>query len=306
VLVADSDQFHLPGVTVTLSGSALEKEYIGVTNAQGQFRFVKLPFGSYDITFELTGFKTLISKNVSISSEPKTLKVSLEFAYVEEPITVGPASPNVDISRYEGHLLTGTSTFLRNRIDKTQSQFKKTNQPGIQLRILTDASRYWWNSLAGTQNRLLVSAESPEKRKVIKQVFGDIYHHLMTPYRNVQNSTSPQFGQQAEIFMKESSVAADAMALIAGSRRLAFDLEAKSDPQNAKVSYWLAYTKPIEHHERTNTIIENLAFAIWYLKFELEGYCTEEITYDVFTDTSHVVSVKLKKKKLSFLRKPKK
>src|SRR5690349_8169930 len=58
----------LPGVTVTLTSSALLQPQASVTAASGGYRFPNLPVGSYIVSFELTGFKRLVFNDVLIQA----------------------------------------------------------------------------------------------------------------------------------------------------------------------------------------------------------------------------------------------
>jgi hypothetical protein len=54
--VTDQTQGVLPGVTVTVSGSALMGTRTAVTDAEGKYRVPALPAGSdYTVVFELQG-----------------------------------------------------------------------------------------------------------------------------------------------------------------------------------------------------------------------------------------------------------
>jgi hypothetical protein len=64
-VVTDDQGAPLPGVTVTLSGSGAPS--VQVTNAQGQFRFLGLGPGSYNLRAELEGFSTIEYPNISIN-----------------------------------------------------------------------------------------------------------------------------------------------------------------------------------------------------------------------------------------------
>ena len=63
--VSDEQGTALPGVTVRLRGSAAPS--VQVTDAQGQFRFLSLPPGSYSLKAELEGFSTIEYPRVNIS-----------------------------------------------------------------------------------------------------------------------------------------------------------------------------------------------------------------------------------------------
>jgi hypothetical protein len=79
----------VPGATVTAKNDAT-----GVTNTQtttesGLFSFASLPVGSYTITIEKQGFKTLQKTNNTLQvGEPLTVDGSLEVGSVSETVTV--------------------------------------------------------------------------------------------------------------------------------------------------------------------------------------------------------------------------
>jgi hypothetical protein len=87
------DGASLPGVTVTVSGQATQ---VQVTDANGDFRFLGLSPGNYQLTAELDGFSTVEYPNVQISVGRNTsLQVQMSEA-VEETITVTSESPLLD------------------------------------------------------------------------------------------------------------------------------------------------------------------------------------------------------------------
>ena len=96
--VTDSSNAILPGATVTLSGERL----IGgdasvVTDASGTYRFDRLAPGSYNVKFELQGFKTIIQSDIRISAAfVATVNGKLEVGSVSESITVTGESPTID------------------------------------------------------------------------------------------------------------------------------------------------------------------------------------------------------------------
>jgi hypothetical protein len=95
--VTDDKGAALPGVTVTLSGQGAPQ--VQVTNAQGQFRFLGLAPGSYDLKSELEGFSTIDYPNIVINiGRNTTIEVKLSPA-VEDVITVTAESPLLDERR---------------------------------------------------------------------------------------------------------------------------------------------------------------------------------------------------------------
>jgi len=95
--VTDDKGASLPGVTVTLSGQGAPQ--VQVTNAQGQFRFLSLPPGNFDLKAELEGFSTIDYPNIVINIGRNTsIEVKLSPA-VEDVITVTAESPLLDERR---------------------------------------------------------------------------------------------------------------------------------------------------------------------------------------------------------------
>jgi hypothetical protein len=95
--VTDDKGAALPGVTVTLTGQGAPQ--VQVTNAQGQFRFLGLGPGNYDLKAELEGFSTIDYPNIVINiGRNTTIEVKLSPA-VEDVITVTAESPLLDERR---------------------------------------------------------------------------------------------------------------------------------------------------------------------------------------------------------------
>jgi Cna protein B-type domain. len=66
--VVDNQKQPLPGVTVTLSGPAMQGTRVAVTDAQGRFRFVPVPPGKdYTLKFELSGFNTVEQTGIIVN-----------------------------------------------------------------------------------------------------------------------------------------------------------------------------------------------------------------------------------------------
>src|SRR5947199_2749198 len=95
--VTDDKGAALPGVTATLSGGGAPQ--VQVTNAQGQFRFLGLGPGNYQLKAELEGFSTIDYPNIVINIGRNTqIEVKLSAA-VEDVITVTAESPLLDERR---------------------------------------------------------------------------------------------------------------------------------------------------------------------------------------------------------------
>lgn len=94
----DSSGGVLPGVTVTLSGTAiLGGSRTAVTTENGIFRFPNLPVGTYRVSFELEGFGGRVHEAVRVlAATTYTLDAKMDVATVAETVTVSGASPVID------------------------------------------------------------------------------------------------------------------------------------------------------------------------------------------------------------------
>ena len=98
-LVTDASGAVLPGVNVTISGDRL----IGgpqtqVTDVGGSYRFDRLVPGSYNVKFELQGFRNVDRPDVRINAAfVATINAKMEVGSVAETITVTGESPTVDV-----------------------------------------------------------------------------------------------------------------------------------------------------------------------------------------------------------------
>ena len=96
--IYDESQTPVPGVQVDIFSSALMSGSRSTTSSEnGTFVFLNVPVGTYRISATLTGFKTLVKDNVSISAgSVATADFTMEMGRVEESITVTDA-PVIDL-----------------------------------------------------------------------------------------------------------------------------------------------------------------------------------------------------------------
>ena len=95
--VTDNTGAVLPGVTVTASSPALIQPQVQVTGAEGDYRFIALPPGVYDLTFELSGFQNVKREGIRVViNQTLTVDQQLQVATLQETVTVTGESPVVD------------------------------------------------------------------------------------------------------------------------------------------------------------------------------------------------------------------
>jgi hypothetical protein len=98
--VTDASGGVLPGVTVTVSGPALQQPLTGVTQESGAYQFPIVPIGTFTVTFELTGFKKVTRQNIVIVTGFNVpLDMKLEVGAMTEELTVSAAAPVVDTKK---------------------------------------------------------------------------------------------------------------------------------------------------------------------------------------------------------------
>ena len=102
--VTDQTGGALPGVTVTVASAALQiAQLTTVTDTEGRYRVIDLPRGTYQVRFELQGFKALIRDGLVLNAGfAMRVDVALAVGGVEENVTVSAASPIVDVTSTRG------------------------------------------------------------------------------------------------------------------------------------------------------------------------------------------------------------
>src|SRR5581483_8008991 len=102
--ISDETHLALPGATVTLKSPALQiPQIVNTSDAKGDYQFADLPPGTYDLTFELAGFATVLRKDIQITAGfAARVDITLKVAAQSETVTVVSQSPLVDVSNVRG------------------------------------------------------------------------------------------------------------------------------------------------------------------------------------------------------------
>src|SRR6185436_11492003 len=117
--------------TVTLTGAALIRAQTVITSASGGYRFPQTPVGTYDLSFDLAGFKRVVRGGVVIPAGfTAEVTVMLELSGLQETITVSGAPPIIDPrSTQLGH---NFSKVMLDRIPTARDPWAAIEQtPGI-------------------------------------------------------------------------------------------------------------------------------------------------------------------------------
>ena len=100
--VKDGSGAVLPGATVSVTGPNIVGAQTAITNEQGFYRIINLPPGEYQVSFALTGFKTVNRKGVRVGlGQQIEENASLEVSQLQERSTVVAESAVVDTTSNE-------------------------------------------------------------------------------------------------------------------------------------------------------------------------------------------------------------
>jgi hypothetical protein len=85
-----------------------------------------------------------------------------------------------------------------------------------------------------------------------------------------------------------------AFAAVSRQESMTFDLKVSSDPAGATITYRRAGDKGYQtHNGRTETTIENLDWAIWFIKLDAAGYVSDERAFNPYTERIPSLHVQL-------------
>src|SRR5262245_54156010 len=140
--VKDEQGGALPGVTVTASSEALIQPSTAVTEADGAYRLVNLPPGSYTVSAALTGFATYRRTDVLLRAGANfQVDIVMKIGALQESVTVAGESPMLEVSK-PSNVLNISGEFQREmpiQARRNWSDFLEIT-PGVHSRPFDDGS----------------------------------------------------------------------------------------------------------------------------------------------------------------------
>jgi len=119
--VVDASGGAMPGVTVTAANPATGESRVTTTTAGGVYQLIALPIGTYTLTYQLDGFKTLTRTGIMVeASVTRAVNVILEVGGITEVVKVEGGSPILNVStptvarRLGGEEITAVPSSTRN------------------------------------------------------------------------------------------------------------------------------------------------------------------------------------------------
>ena len=153
--VTDESGAVLPGVTVTAKSPSLQVPSMSViTDERGEYRLTPLPIGSYEVSYELSGFSTIRREGLRLTSGfTAKIDIALKVGSLEESIQVTGASPVVDV----------TSTSTSSRLTTEMLESTPTGRVGF-FALLAQAP--------GVRNSLDIGGSSQNANSITFRAFG--------------------------------------------------------------------------------------------------------------------------------------
>ncbi|MDH3528793.1 MAG: TonB-dependent receptor, partial [Acidobacteriota bacterium] len=108
--VVDQTGAVIPGTTVTVKNSATGIGRSAITNSSGEYQFIGLPPGKYQVTAEAATFKTIVIDDVVLTVGQR--------AELKIPLEVGGQDVTVNVNVSEVELVETTSSTVSNTINQ--------------------------------------------------------------------------------------------------------------------------------------------------------------------------------------------
>src|SRR5438093_5707139 len=140
--IKDEQGGALPGVTVTATSPALIQPTTATTDAEGYYRLINLPPGTYVIKAELTGFAPYRREDVLLRAGANfQVDVTMKIGSLQETVTVAGESPMLEVSK-PSNVLNISGEFQRDmpiQARRNWSDFLEIT-PGVHSRPFDDGS----------------------------------------------------------------------------------------------------------------------------------------------------------------------
>jgi len=140
--VKDEQGGALPGVSVSARGEALIQPVSSVTDAEGYYRLINLPPGTYEVSADLTGFAAFKRQDILLRAGANfQVDIVMKLASLSESITVSGDSPMLEVSN-PSNVLNISGEFQRDmpiQARRNWSDFLEIT-PGVHSRPFDDGS----------------------------------------------------------------------------------------------------------------------------------------------------------------------
>ena len=140
--ITDEQGGALPGVTVSARSEALIQPVSSVSDAEGYYRLINLPPGTYEVSADLSGFAAFKRQGVLLRAGANfQVDITMKLASLSETITVSGESPMLEVSN-PSNVLNISGEFQRDmpiQARRNWSDFLEIT-PGVHSRPFDDGS----------------------------------------------------------------------------------------------------------------------------------------------------------------------
>jgi Carboxypeptidase regulatory-like domain/TonB dependent receptor-like, beta-barrel len=140
--VTDEQGGALPGVAVSARSDALIQPASSVTDAEGYYRLINLPPGTYEVSADLSGFAAFKRQGVILRAGANfQVDITMKLASISETVTVSGDSPMLEVSN-PSNVLNISGEFQRDmpiQARRNWSDFLEIT-PGVHSRPFDDGS----------------------------------------------------------------------------------------------------------------------------------------------------------------------
>lgn len=250
----------------------------------------------------------------STSSGMHSTQVKFEkqaFEVVQKSTFTLPTEAKVTISLSQTQLLRREAAKLQSKVEALRASLdtlsESKNTAGAQ-RILRQNVLDAEESLRTTEEEFLGLITGPSQRPAANVFFGDLH----TTYQAALGELKASAYQQpvdlpvkfqssknkpvvlAQVVFRAFELNEIAYNVVADTGSLTFDLDVRTNPEGASVSYGRRGDSDFTRlQDPTNSVIKALPYATWKVRFEKTGYVTETREHNSLTDKNHVVTVEL-------------
>ena len=133
-LIKDQNGATIQNATVRLANVIAKYAQVAATNDNGAFRLIDVPYNSYVLTVEATGFEP-VTREVTVKSNL--------VVQVDVQLTVSPVRTTVNVREPSGDLLNADKTAASTVIDKDRIRDLTTSQPSRGTEQLVATAPGW-------------------------------------------------------------------------------------------------------------------------------------------------------------------
>jgi hypothetical protein len=148
--VADSSGAVLAKVKVTATNEATGISRDTETNASGDYVFPEVPVGTYTLSFDLSGFKTNVRKNVVLDvNQVITLNLSMQVGASKEVVEVTSEAPLVDTTTTQLGAVADARSITQLPLNARDTYQFLQLQPGVMSTVGSSNSIVYGSDRAG-------------------------------------------------------------------------------------------------------------------------------------------------------------